>query len=79
MCTESPQVSDDQFKLDQTLKCLRKLRWIGKEREAQQIFRSLGNTGFSSSLPADWNQLNWIDELIFEEILPFALPANRWV
>ena len=53
MCTECPQVSDDQFKLDQMLKRLRKLRWIGKQREAEKIFRSFGNIELSSSLPAD--------------------------
>jgi hypothetical protein len=78
-CTESPQVSDDQLKLDQTLKRLRKLRWIGKEREAQKIFRSLGDIRVPSSVPADWSHLNWIDQLILEEILHVASPANRRV
>jgi hypothetical protein len=77
--TESPQVSDDQLKLDQTLKRLRKLRWIGKEREAQKIFRSLGDISVPSSVLADWSHLNWIDQLILEEILHIAPPANRRV
>ena len=31
-----PQVSADQLKFDRTLKHLRKLRWIGREREARE-------------------------------------------
>jgi hypothetical protein len=38
-----PQVSADQLVLDRMLKHLRKLRWIGKEREAQTMFQALGD------------------------------------
>jgi hypothetical protein len=77
MCDESPQVSGDQLKFDQMLKRLRKLRWIGREREAQKIFWSLDSTKLRSSPPADWGQLNCVDQLIFEEVLYSALPANQ--
>ena len=36
-----PEVATDQFALDQTLKHLRKLRWIGKESEAEKILAVL--------------------------------------
>jgi hypothetical protein len=36
-----PEVATDQFALDQTLKHLRKLRWIGKESEAKKIIAVL--------------------------------------
>ena len=36
-----PEVATDQFALDQTLKHLRKLRWIGKESEAKKILAVL--------------------------------------
>ena len=36
-----PEVATDQFALDRTLKHLRKLRWIGKEREAERILAVL--------------------------------------
>jgi hypothetical protein len=38
-----PQVPADQLVLDRMLKHLRKLRWIGKEREAQSMFQALGD------------------------------------
>ena len=38
-----PKVPADQFTLDQTLKHLRKLRWIGKEREAQKILWAMSD------------------------------------
>jgi hypothetical protein len=38
-----PQVAADQLVLDRMLKHLRKLRWIGKEREAQTMFHALGD------------------------------------
>jgi hypothetical protein len=34
-----PKVAADQFALDRTLKHLRKLRWIGREREAKKYSR----------------------------------------
>jgi hypothetical protein len=36
-----PKVATGQFALDQTLKHLRKLRWIGKEGEAEKILAVL--------------------------------------
>jgi hypothetical protein len=36
-----PEVATDQFMLDRTLKHLRKLRWIGKEGEAEKILAVL--------------------------------------
>ena len=36
-----PEVATDQFALDRTLKHLRKLRWIGKESEAEKILAVL--------------------------------------
>ena len=36
-----PEVATDQFALDRTLKHLRKLRWIGKENEAEKILAVL--------------------------------------
>jgi hypothetical protein len=53
-----PKVSADQFKFDRTLKHLRKLRWIGREREAQKIFQALGDIRVHPSLPVDWSQVN---------------------
>ena len=38
-----PQVSAHQLVLDGMVKYLRKLRWIGKEREAQRMFQALGD------------------------------------
>ena len=35
------EVATDQFALDRTLKHLRKLRWIGKESEAEKILAVL--------------------------------------
>jgi hypothetical protein len=55
-----PQVSPDQSKVDQTLKHVRKLRWIGKEREAQKIFRSLGDINVCVEAPeiGIWSRAN---------------------
>jgi len=36
-----PEVAAEQFALDYTLKCLRKLRWIGKESQAEEILAVL--------------------------------------
>ena len=36
-----PEVAVEQFALDHTLKRLRKLRWIGKESEAEEILAAL--------------------------------------
>ena len=36
-----PEVATDQFALDRTLKHLRKLRWIGKENEVEEILAVL--------------------------------------
>jgi hypothetical protein len=38
----TPEVSAEQWMLDRTVKHLRKLRWIGKEHEAEKIARILG-------------------------------------
>jgi hypothetical protein len=62
-----PQVSADQLKFDRTLKHLRKLRWIGREREAQRIFQTLGDIRLHSSRSIDWGQLNTSSSLICEE------------
>jgi hypothetical protein len=48
-----PKVAADEFALDRTLKHLRKLRWIGKEREAQKILQALDDTGLQPPLPRD--------------------------
>jgi hypothetical protein len=39
--TPVPEVSADQLTLDRTLKQLRKLRWIGKELDAQKLLQVL--------------------------------------
>ena len=62
-----PQVSADQLKFDRTLKHLRKLRWIGREREAQRIFQALGDIRLRPSRSIDWGQLNTSGSLICEE------------
>ena len=36
-----PEVATEQFALDRTLKHLRKLRWIGRESEAEKILAVL--------------------------------------
>ena len=36
-----PEVATDQFARDRTLKHLRKLRWIGRESEAEKILAVL--------------------------------------
>jgi hypothetical protein len=36
-----PEVAADQFALDRTLKHLHKLRWMGREREAEEILAVL--------------------------------------
>ena len=36
-----PEVATDQFALDRTLKHLHKLRWIGRESEAEKILAVL--------------------------------------
>jgi len=41
-----PEVPADQLMLDQTLKRLRKLRWIGRELEAQAMLNTLTPTAF---------------------------------
>ena len=62
-----PQVSADQLKFDRTLKHLRKLRWIGREREAQRIFEALGDIRLRPSRSIDWGQLNTSGSLICKE------------
>ena len=61
-----PQVSADQLKFDRTLKHLR-LRWIGREREAQRIFEALGDIRLRPSLSIDWGQLNTSGSLICKD------------
>jgi hypothetical protein len=39
-----PEVATDQFTLDRTLKHLRKLRWIGRESEAEKAAESVVQT-----------------------------------
>ncbi len=51
-----PRVAADQFTLDRTLKYLRKLRWIGKEREAQRILWALSDIRLQPSL-SDYEKL----------------------
>ena len=48
-----PRVAADQFALDRTLKHLHKLRWIGKEREAQRMLWALSDIRLRSSLSDD--------------------------
>ena len=62
-----PQASADQLKFDRTLKHLRKLRWIGREREAQRIFQALGDIRLHPLRSIDWGQLNTSGSLICEE------------
>ena len=42
-----PKIPAAQFTLDQTHKCLPKLRWVGKELEAQTILEALDDAGLS--------------------------------
>jgi hypothetical protein len=65
-----PKVSGDQLKLDRTLKHLRKLSWIGREREAQKIFQALGDVRLHPSLQVDWSQVNHPGWLTLEETSP---------
>jgi hypothetical protein len=46
-----PKVPADLSALDQTLKHLRKLRWIGKEVEVQKILQALDDTRLQPSFP----------------------------
>jgi hypothetical protein len=46
-----PKVPADLSTLDQTLKHLRKLRWIGKEVEVQKILQVLDDTRLQPSFP----------------------------
>jgi hypothetical protein len=39
--TRVPEIPADQLRLDRTLKQLRKLRWIGKELDAQKLLQVL--------------------------------------
>jgi hypothetical protein len=72
-----PKVSADQLELDRTLKHLRKLRWIGKEREAQKIFQALGDIRLHPSLPVDWSGVNHSGWLTLKETWPSELgPRN---
>ena len=49
----APKVPADQLTLDRTLKHLRKLRWIGKHQEAQNMLHNLNDTRLQPSLPGD--------------------------
>jgi hypothetical protein len=49
----APKVPPDQLTLDRTLKHLRKLRWIGKDQEAQNTLQILNDTRLRPSLPGD--------------------------
>jgi hypothetical protein len=53
-----PRVAADQFTLDRTLKHLRKLRWIGNEREAQRILRTLSDIRLQPSLSDDKTKMS---------------------
>jgi len=53
-----PRVAADQFTLDRTLKHLRKLRWIGKEREAQRILWALSDIRLRPSLSDDETKMS---------------------
>jgi hypothetical protein len=48
-----PDVSPDQQTLDLTRKLLRKLRWIGREEDAEQIIKRLDDAGLRSPTPGD--------------------------
>jgi len=52
-----PEVATDQFALDRTLKHLRKLRWIGKESEAEKILAVLDVRGGRRHRPDDDQQV----------------------
>ncbi len=43
-----PSVSAEQQALDRNLKLLRKLRWIGREEEAERVLTELRNAGLRS-------------------------------
>jgi hypothetical protein len=43
-----PDVSAEQRLLDRNLKLLRKLRWIGREAEAERMLEQLRNAGLRS-------------------------------
>jgi hypothetical protein len=60
-----PEVATDQFALDRTLKYLRKLRWIGRESEAEKILAVLDD---KSRDPA-----NKADKLVYELSRHFLL------
>ena len=56
-----PKVSDDQLALDQTVKYLRKLRWIGKELEAEEIPQLLDDASLQPSDNYDWTEIELPD------------------
>ena len=64
------QSAADQFTLDRTLKHLRKLRWIGKEREAQRILWALGDKRLRPSLSGDERLAKSLRPESFREALP---------
>ena len=65
-----PKVPADQFTLDRTLKHLRKLRWIGKEREAQRILWALSDIRLQPSLSDDERLAKSLRPESFREALP---------
>ena len=52
-----PEVATDQFALDRTLKHLRKLRWIGRESEAEKFSPSWTSEGAGRRRPGNTRQI----------------------
>ena len=54
-----PRVPAAQFTLDQTHKCLLKLRWVGKKLEAQTILEALDDARMSQHKPDRFPAITW--------------------
>ncbi len=65
-----PKVPAAQFTLDQTRKYLLKLRWIGKELEAQTILEALDDAGLRPPLPDDRRKRRHSHWAAFQETSP---------
>ena len=70
-----PEVATDQFALDRTLKHLRKLRWIGKESEAEKILTVL-DLRRCRKAQSDKQQLRIVCKLR-RALSPKPRPTNR--
>jgi hypothetical protein len=62
-----PEVPFGQLMLDQTHKHLRKLRWIGKNLEAQAILEALDDAGLRPSILDDRRKQSYFDWTALEE------------